>query len=31
MGSSEAEVFLASSASVAASAVKGYIADPREA
>jgi 3-isopropylmalate/(R)-2-methylmalate dehydratase large subunit len=31
MGSSESEVFLASSASVAASAVKGYIADPREA
>ena len=30
MGSSESEVFLASSASVAASAMKGYIADPRE-
>jgi 3-isopropylmalate/(R)-2-methylmalate dehydratase large subunit len=30
MGSPEAEVFLASSASVAASAIKGYIVDPRE-
>ena len=30
MGSPEAEVFLASSASVAASAMKGYIVDPRE-
>ena len=30
MGSSESEVFLASSATVAASALKGYIADPRE-
>ena len=30
MGSPESEVFLASSASVAASALKGYIVDPRE-
>ncbi len=30
MGSPESEVFLASSASVAASAVNGYITDPRE-
>jgi 3-isopropylmalate/(R)-2-methylmalate dehydratase large subunit len=30
MGSSEAEVYLASSACVAASALKGYIVDPRE-
>jgi 3-isopropylmalate/(R)-2-methylmalate dehydratase large subunit len=31
MGSPGSEVFLGSSATVAASAIKGYIADPREA